>query len=64
MECPKRILFDKAEAFTQYMKARHSWAEEIRKVPLIQGVPVRPYLPPPDLEALYGQWRLTVCRML
>ena len=62
MECSQRVLTDKAEAFSHYMNARHAWAQEIKKVPKVHGAPVRPYPPPPDLDTLYGQWRITVCK--
>ena len=63
MECSHRLFSDKAEAFTQYMKARNAWAQEVKKASKVYGAPVRPCPPPPELEALYGQWTMTVCKL-
>jgi len=60
--CVQHIFTDKAEAFTQYMKARQKWAEVVINTPKYKML-VKPFPPPPDIEAVYGQWKITLCEV-
>jgi hypothetical protein len=53
--CKEEVIQDKADAFAQYMKVRVAWAQGIT------NTKKEKHPPPPEFEAVKGQWKITTC---